>query len=92
MKAYEKPKLYAESFVLVEHISTNCSPDITSMATYHNLGEGCGVDINGGGDIVFATETNCAFHQDPSAVDPNPSMSEICYQGLFIANAQAFSS
>ena len=92
MKAYEKPMLYAEEFALVEHITSNCSPNIMDMATFQSLGEGCGMDVNGDGSIVFASENSCTFYQDPTAIDPNPSMDAICYQGLFTSNSVAFSS
>ena len=95
MKAYEKPMLYAEEFALVEHITSNCSPNIMGMATFHRLGEGCGMKVNGDdGDngIVFKTEASCSFYQDPTAIDPSPSMDAICYQGLFTSNSVAFSS
>lgn len=87
--------MFAESFALVEHISTNCSPNVTPLATWHNLKEGCGIAVNGRedpGSKVFVTETSCVFAQVPDAADPNPSMDALCYQGTFILNAAAFSS
>ena len=95
MKAYEKPMLYAEEFALVEHITSNCSPNVIGMATFHSLAEECGMKVNGddgNNGIVFKTEDSCSFYQDPSAIDPNPSMNFICYQGLFTSNSVAFSS
>ena len=95
MKAYEKPMLYAEEFALVEHITSNCSPDVIGMATFHSLADKSGMDVNGDGgktNIVFKTENTCSFYQDPNAIDPNPSMDAICYQGLFTSNSVAFSS
>ena len=50
-KVYAKPKLYAESFQLTEHMAAGCGYQT-------NFGNGC--PIEEGGVTFFANETSCS--------------------------------
>ncbi len=58
MKVYEKPRIYAESFVLTEHIADRCALDTTpegmpnGTPNYGNS-ESCSFYINNGAVALF---------------------------------------
>ena len=63
-KKYSKPALYAESFQLVEHISSLCSTDFKSVAGHADQFQCCFFDEITG-EKLFLTDTyNCEVKDD----------------------------
>jgi len=63
-KRYQKPALFAESFMTVEHIS-NCAENAFDLAVgFHHKENGCGIEIMNGTKVLFlqdVTGTHCDF-------------------------------
>lgn len=94
-KAYEKPKLYAESFVLTEHIAS-CRVDGlgTNSAIYATFKNG-----NADGECTFVDSNLVLFYNSHCDMDlfddpSNPSVDELgieCYNA-FSSAGTLFSS
>ena len=89
-KIYEKPRLYAETFQMAEHIATGCGQVSGVSPTYGGFGDGCGFRVNGGSQIAYQRADVCIGWYDP-IVGPISADTDWCYNTFEDPNAM-FSS
>ncbi len=76
-KAYEQPKLYAESFELLEHISA-CSGYAPGLTTARSADAGCSYDFDG--VKLFSSDFGNNCEEEGGSADGDELMwNVVCY-------------
>ena len=91
-KTYSKPTVYAESFELMEHITSPCSP--IGRAT-HQAADVCSYDANdANGALFIENNAACAYNPGDPALPADywTGMELECKADNFQAGAKVFSS